>query len=144
MRSSGPIGTLTMSPYSRARRCSVPSGSRNTCNAMPRSGNPLGPGGTRFPLVDVLSCMLINFKFCERFLLFATRLTLLEFANLCSFGTASRIKWRSGQLTATQEELGTRWWFQDVSVRYSPRGFRGFRTARVARRERGYFLEGVV
>src|ERR1700719_3239758 len=43
-------GMLTTSPYSRARRCKVPSGSLRTASARPRIGRPLGPGGAWGPL----------------------------------------------------------------------------------------------
>src|ERR1700691_2630114 len=42
----------TMSPYSRATRINVASGSRNTCNASPSSGVPLGPGGSLGSFAD--------------------------------------------------------------------------------------------
>src|SRR5271166_77297 len=45
---------LTRSPYLRARRCSVPSGSLRISSAIPKMGRPFGPGGTRFPLVVIV------------------------------------------------------------------------------------------
>ena len=43
----------TMSPYSRARRISVASGSRRTWNASPNRGAPFGPGGSRISLTAI-------------------------------------------------------------------------------------------
>src|SRR6267143_3299063 len=48
-------GMLTMSTYSRARRCNVPRASLRPSNARPRMGRPLGPGGAWVPLFVILA-----------------------------------------------------------------------------------------